>query len=307
LKQLIVITGATACGKTSVSVEIAKKLRTEVISCDSRQFYKEMSIGTAKPTTKEMDGVKHHFVDSHSIQEEINAGKYENLVLPLLDELFKKYDSVILTGGSGLFIDAVVNGFDHMPTVTPETRTQLNQVFEEQGIAPLFAQLQKLDPEYAQIVDAQNPKRIIRALEVCLSTNKTYTELRTGNKAQRSFRTIKFVLDHPREQLYERINTRVDVMMDMGLEDECRSLIPHKHLNALQTVGYKELFDYFDHKITREKAIELIKRNSRRYAKRQLTWFRRDPEYHWIDAPGIPQIMELILTDQKTNTILPHQ
>lgn len=297
MKQLIVITGATACGKTSVSVEIAKKLGTEVISCDSRQFYKEMSIGTAKPTIEEMDGVKHHFVDSHSIQEEVNAGKFENLVLPLLNELFKKYDSVILTGGSGLFIDAVVNGFDQMPSVDPETRKELNTTFEQQGIAPLFEQLQKLDPEYAQIVDAQNPKRIIRALEVCLSTHKTYTELRTGKKALRPFRTIKFVLDHPREKLYARINTRVDLMLDMGLEEECRNLTPFKHLNALQTVGYKEFFDYFEHKTDRDTAIELIKRNSRRYAKRQLTWFRRDPAYHWVEAHDVSRIMELIESD----------
>ncbi|UTW65915.1 tRNA (adenosine(37)-N6)-dimethylallyltransferase MiaA [bacterium SCSIO 12643] len=300
MKQLIVITGATACGKTSVSVEIAKKLGTEVISCDSRQFYKEMSIGTAKPTKEEMDGVKHHFVDSHSIQEEVNAGKFENLVLPLLSELFEKYDSVILTGGSGLFIDAVVNGFDQMPSVDPETRKELNTTFEQQGIAPLFEQLQKLDPEYAQIVDAQNPKRIIRALEVCLSTHKTYTELRTGKKALRPFRTIKFVLDHPRQKLYARINTRVDLMLDMGLEEECRNLIPFKHLNALQTVGYKEFFDYFEHKTDRDTTIELIKRNSRRYAKRQLTWFRRDPAYHWIEAHDVSGIMELIESDQKS-------
>lgn len=299
MKQLIVITGATACGKTSVSVDIAKKLQTEIISCDSRQFYKEMSIGTAKPSIAEMDGVTHHFVDSHSIQEEINAGKFEKLVLPLLDRLFTKYESVILTGGSGLFIDAVVNGFDSMPQIPEQTRSKLNSIFEQDGISPLLAQLKSLDPEYAKIVDVQNPKRIIRALEVCLSTNQTYTELRTGNKFKRPFDTIKFVLDRPREELYQRINTRVDLMIEAGLEDECKALIPYQHLNALQTVGYKELFEYFNKSIDKNRAIELIKRNSRRYAKRQLTWFRRDPQYHWVNANANDEILNLIIKHQK--------
>jgi tRNA dimethylallyltransferase len=300
LKQLIVITGATACGKTSVSIEIAKKLQTEIISCDSRQFYKEMSIGTAKPSMDEMDGIVHHFIDSHSIQDEINAGKFENLVLPLLDNLFDQYQSVILTGGSGLFIDAVVNGFDSMPKISEKTRSDLNTIFKSEGIAPLLEQLNILDPEYAKIVDSHNPKRVIRALEVCLSTNQTYSELRTGEKSKRPFDTIKIVLDRPREELYQRINTRADLMVKNGLENECKSLVEYKHLNALKTVGYRELFEYFDQKIDKDRAIELIKRNSRRYAKRQLTWFRRDSNYHWINADNTNDIFALIEAHQKS-------
>lgn len=294
MKRLIVITGPTACGKTKISVQLAKYLNTEIISCDSRQFYKEMSIGTAKPTKAEMNGVRHHFVDSHSIIDELNAGKFENLVLNLLNTLFKTHEEVILTGGSGLFIDAVVNGFDDMPKISPDTRKSLNQIFEKEGIQPLFKQLKKLDPEYAKVVDSSNPKRIIRALEICLSNDKTYSELRTGQKAKRPFKVIKIVLDRPREELYERINKRVDIMMKQGLEKEVKSLIQHKHLNSLQTVGYKELFEYLDGQITQERAIELIKQNSRRYAKRQLTWFRRDESYHWINANDLDAILDLL-------------
>lgn len=294
MKRLIVITGATACGKTSVSVKVAQHLQTEIISCDSRQFYKEMAIGTAKPTVKEMDGVTHHFIDSHSISDEVNAGKFERLTLPLLDQLFQTHDDVILTGGSGLFIDAVVNGFDDMPKVAPETRKQLNETFNAEGISPLLTQLKSLDPEYAASMDASNPKRIIRALEICLTSNKTYSELRTGQKAKRNFEVLKIVLDRPREELYSRINQRVDHMITDGLEDEARSLLPFKGTNSLQTVGYKELFDFFESNITKERAIELIKQNSRRYAKRQLTWFRRDPSYHWVNASDLKAIFSLI-------------
>ena len=194
----------------------------------------------------EMEGVPHHFVSSHSITDVINAGRFESLVLPLLGELFKTHDNIILTGGSGLFIDAIVNGFDSMPKISPATRASLNTKFETEGIPPLFEQLQNLDPEYAKIVDSSNPKRIIRALEVCLSSDKTYTELRTGQKAKRQFEVIKIVLDRPREELYERINKRVDIMVKQGLEKEVKSLIQYRNLNALQTVGYKEFFDYFD-------------------------------------------------------------
>ena len=294
MKRLIVITGATACGKTSVSVQLAKHLNTEVISCDSRQFYKELSIGTAKPTVEEMDGVPHHFIDSHSITDELNAGKFELLALSLLDKLFETKDDVILTGGSGLFIDAVVNGFDDMPKISAEIRKSLNDAFSKKGIKPLFERLQELDPDYAKIVDSQNPKRIIRALEICLSSSKTYSELRKGQKAKRNFEILKIVLDRPREDLYNRINTRVDVMIANGLEAEVRSLSEYKELNALQTVGYKELFDYFENVTTLERAIELIKQNSRRYAKRQLTWFRRDKNYAWINATDFEAILKVI-------------
>ncbi len=294
MKRLIVITGATASGKTSVSVNLAKKLKTEIISCDSRQFYQEMSIGTAKPTEEEMQGITHHFVGSHSISDEINAGKFEQLVLPLLNTLFEKYNDVILTGGSGLFIDAVVNGFDEMPKISAETREALNEKLENEGMESLFLQLQKLDPEYSKSVDSSNPKRIIRALEVCLSSNKTYSELRTGQKVKRPFNVLKIVLDWPREELYGRINKRVDLMVLNGLENEVKGLIPYKNINALQTVGYKEFFEFFEGKISRTRAIELIKQNSRRYAKRQLTWFRRTNDYHWVNANDFDSVMALV-------------
>tara|TARA_R110002050_G_scaffold204327_1_gene339585 strand:+ start:72100 stop:72990 length:891 start_codon:yes stop_codon:yes gene_type:complete len=294
LKKLIVITGATACGKTSVSVALAQRLQTEIVSCDSRQFYKEMAIGTAKPTVNEMDGVIHHFVDSHSITDEINAGEFERLALPLINRLFLTHDNLILTGGSGLFIDAIVNGFDDMPKIEPELRLQLNNTFKSKGIEPLFAQLQSLDPTYANSMDSKNPKRIIRALEICLSGPKTYSELRTGQKAHRDFEVQKIVLDRPREELYARINKRVDLMIAEGLEQEVRSLIPFRHLSSLQTVGYRELFEFFDDEITLDRAIELIKQNSRRYAKRQLTWFRRDSNYNWINADDSNALYSLI-------------
>jgi tRNA dimethylallyltransferase len=284
LKRLIVITGATACGKTSISVKIAKHLNTEIISCDSRQFYTEMAIGTAKPTIEEMDGVVHHFVDSHSVTAQINAGQFERLTLELLQKLFKKNDQIILTGGSGLFIDAVVNGFDDMPPIPKELRDRLNNELQENGIQPLIKQLQKLDPDYAKTMDIHNPKRIVRGLEVCLSGAKTFSELRTGQLAKRPFEVIKFVIDRPRAELYERINSRVDIMFELGLEKEARSLLQYRDLSSLQTVGYRELFDYFDGATSLERATELIKQNSRRYAKRQLTWFRRDENYIWVNA-----------------------
>ena len=296
MKRLIVITGATACGKTAMSVKLAQQLKTEIISCDSRQFYKEMSIGTAKPSIEEMNGIKHHFVDSHSVTEEINAGKFERLALPVINQLFETHDDVILTGGSGLFIDAIVNGFDDMPLVPKDTRDNLNNLFSSKGIEPLYEQLKELDSEYAKIVDSSNPKRVIRALEVCLSCDKTYSELRTGQKAKRQFNTLKIVLDWPREVLYKRINLRVEQMVENGLELEVKSLLPYRNLNSLKTVGYKEFFDYLDENTGKERAIELTQQNSRRYAKRQLTWFRRDKTYHWVEAKNFQMVIDLIST-----------
>jgi len=294
LKTLIVITGPTACGKTAVSVSLAKKLQSDIVSCDSRQFYKEMAIGTAKPTPQEMNGVIHHFVDSHSVLDDINAGKFERLALPVIQTLFEKHDFVILTGGSGLFIDAITQGFDDMPIIPTEIREELRNQFKEDGLAILTEKLQQLDPEYAHKVDLDNPQRVIRALEICLSSNKTYTELRQGQQDKRPFKILKFVLDRPREELYDRINKRVDLMMQKGLEKEVQDLMEYQHLNSLNTVGYKELFDYFKGVHTKETAIALIKRNSRRYAKRQLTWFRRDPSYRWVSATNPESIYEVL-------------
>lgn len=292
--KLIVITGPTACGKTALTVELAKKLGTEIVSCDSRQFYKEMAIGTAKPTAEEMDGVVHHFIDSHAITQEINAGQYEHLALATLTELFKTHSYVILTGGSGLFIDAVLNGFDQMPPIAPELRNNLNNRLATEGLSALVKQLTELDPEYASQADLSNPKRVIRGLEVCLSGDKTFTELRKNAKKKRDFEVLKIVLDRPREELYNRINLRVDLMMEQGLLNEVKSLTAYRHLNALNTVGYKELFDYLDGKSTLPEAVDLIKRNSRRYAKRQLTWFRRSDDYHWIHPNNRSEIEALI-------------
>lgn len=294
MKKLVIITGPTASGKTAISVQIAKALNTEIISCDSRQFYKEMSIGTAKPSPQEMDGVKHHFVNSHSVTDEVNAGRFEREALSIITRLFQKHDYVILCGGSGLFIDAITKGFDDMPSITPDVRENLRNEFEKEGLKPLQEQLLQLDPEYYNQVDLDNSQRVIRALEVCLSSAKTYTELRRGQTEKRPFDTIKFVLDWPRQDLYNRINQRVDTMVSEGLEEEVKSLQPFRSLNSLNTVGYKEIFNYLDGETTQPEAIELIKRNSRRYAKRQLTWFRRDPSYQWIKNIDPFHILDII-------------
>lgn len=292
--KLIVITGPTACGKTALTVQLAKQLGTEIVSCDSRQFYKEMAIGTAKPLPQEMDGVPHHFINSHPITDEINAGQYELLALEIIHNLFQTHSHVILTGGSGLFIDAVLRGFDHMPAIKPGLRENLNKRLAVEGLTPLVKELTKLDPKYASQADLSNPKRVIRGLEVCLSGDKTYTELRTNARKKRNFDVLKIVLDRPRQELYNRINLRVDLMMAEGLLNEVKLLIPFRNQNALNTVGYKELFDYLDGKTSLEEAVELIKRNSRRYAKRQLTWFRRSQDYHWVHPDNVDEITQLI-------------
>lgn len=292
--KLIVITGPTACGKTALTVQLAKQLGTEIVSCDSRQFYKEMTIGTAKPLPQEMDGVPHHFINSHPITDEINAGQYELLALEIIHNLFQTHSHVILTGGSGLFIDAVLRGFDHMPAIKPGLRENLNKRLAVEGLTPLVKELTKLDPKYASQADLSNPKRVIRGLEVCLSGDKTYTELRTNARKKRNFDVLKIVLDRPRQELYNRINLRVDLMMAEGLLNEVKLLIPFRNQNALNTVGYKELFDYLDGKTSLEEAVELIKRNSRRYAKRQLTWFRRSQDYHWVHPDNVDEITQLI-------------
>jgi tRNA dimethylallyltransferase len=253
-----------------------------------------MAIGTAKPSPEEMKGIPHHFIDSHPISDEINAGRFERLALPLINRLFEKSDYVILSGGSGLFIDAVINGFDDMPSIPSELRTRLRDQFTDSGITPLSEQLKELDPEYFAIVDHQNPQRVLRALEVCLFTGKTYTELRKGMKQNRPFETVQFVLDRPREELYNRINLRVDLMVEQGLLNEVKSLSSQKQLNALNTVGYKEMFQFLEGLHSFDKAVELIKRNSRRYAKRQLTWFRRDERYIWIHPPDAEVIISHI-------------
>ena len=294
-KHLIVITGATASGKTSLAIQLANHFQTEILSADSRQFFQEMNVGTAKPTLEELKQAKHHFIDTLSIHDEYNVGEYERDASVLLEELFQKHDTVIMAGGSGLYIKAVCEGLDHFPKVDEKFRIALRQLFEEKGIEVLQEELKELDPTYYNEVDLQNPQRVIRALEICRGTGQTYSSFRTSTDTERPFKTTKIAIKWEREQLYDRINRRVDLMLEADLEQEARSLFPFKHLNALQTVGYQEWFDYFDEKIDREEAIRLIKRNTRRYAKRQMTWLRRDNDIHYVEAgdwEGIKKIIE---------------
>lgn len=278
-KNLIVIAGPTAVGKTALSVELARHFGCPVISADSRQFFKEMSIGTAKPTAAEMQEVPHYFVDHISIHDTYNVGQYEREAITTIEQLFEKHNELILVGGSGLYINAVLNGVDEFEEIAPEIRENLNQTYQAQGLAWLQEKLLELDPVYYQQVDLNNPQRLIRALEVCIHNGKPYSSFRTKEKKIRPFNTIPILINTEREVLYDRINRRVDQMMANGLLEEVKHLYPHKQLNALNTVGYKELFDFLDHKNTLEEAVNLIKQNTRRYAKRQLTWFNNQGDY----------------------------
>lgn len=293
-KHLLVVVGPTAVGKTDLCVALAKQFATEIISADSRQFYKEMNIGTAKPTPEEQQGIPHHFVDSHQITEEYNAGAYEQEVLSLLDQLFQKHDLVILTGGSGLYVRAVCEGMDEMPEVSPELREQLTQLYQTEGLEPLLAQLQQLDPLYFATVDKANPQRVMRALEVCLASGKPYSGFRLQEKQERPFNIIKIGLNRDRTELYNRIDTRMDQMLANGLLEEAKALYPHRSHNALQTVGYKEIFEYLEGKYDWAEAVRLLKRNSRRYAKRQLTWFHKYPDYTWFHPNQLEEIRAFI-------------
>lgn len=289
-KTLVVVLGATATGKTDVSLQLARAFSGEIVSSDSRQVYQQMRIGTAAPTPEQLAQVKHHLIGTRSITEDYSCGRYEQEATELIERLFLNRDILLLVGGSGLYIDAVCRGMDNMPVTDPRLREGLNLRLENEGLPSLAEELKRLDPVYYEQVDRENPQRVMRALEVCLQTGKPYSDIRTGARKQRSYRILKLGITMPREVLYERINLRVDQMVAEGLEEEARGLYPQRHLNALQTVGYQEWFDYFDGKISREEAIGLIKRNSRRYAKRQQTWFRRDHEIHWIE--GGPQSAE---------------
>lgn len=283
MKTLLVIMGATAVGKTRYCVELAQRLKTEIISGDSRQFYHEMQIGTARPTREEMQAVPHHFVGSHSIHEPLNVAQYEIEALNALNKLFEKHETVILTGGSGLYLQAVYRGLDPMPPSNPQVREVLEQRLEAEGVQSLADDLRRFDPVYAAEADLQNPRRVVRALEVIEVSGKPFSSFRNQQpKEERPFAVKKVILDRPREELYERINRRVDLMVKAGLLDEVKQLFPYRDLVTLQTVGYQELFDFLEGKTTFEEAIELIKRNTRRYAKRQLTWFRRQTDAEWV-------------------------
>ena len=282
-KTLICILGPTAIGKTSLSILLAKYFKTEIISCDSRQFYKEMTIGTAVPEQEELQDVPHHFIQNRSIIEEYNVGAFERDALMTLEKLFKKHDQLIMVGGSGLYVDAVLKGFDKFPKVDQSIRKKLTERFEKEGIIPLQEELKELDIKSYNSIDLENPQRLIRALEICVGTNLPYSSFKGKTKEKRSFSTIKIGLHGERQKMYDRINLRVDLMIKKGLIEEATRLYPNKNLNALQTVGYKELFLLNDNVYTKEFAVEEIKKNTRRFAKRQLTWFRKDKEIIWFD------------------------
>jgi tRNA dimethylallyltransferase len=282
MSKLIVITGPTAVGKTGVAIEVAGRLRTEIISCDSRQMYHEMRIGTAVPTAEELASVPHHFIGNLSIHDYYNVSMFEQECLQLLDKLFAKYQTVVMTGGSGLYIDALCRGIDDFPTVDPEIRKTVTGWFETGGIELLRRRLKILDPVHYAKVDLRNYKRIMKAIEVSLQTGSPYSSFLTAQARKRTFDIKKIVLSRPREELFERINRRTTLMMEEGLLEEVKALYPYQHLNALNTVGYKELFAYMDGQYDLDTAAELIRRNTRRYAKRQLTWFARDKEMIWL-------------------------
>lgn len=299
---LIVIAGPTASGKTDVAISVAKHFGCEIISADSRQFYRELKIGTAAPTEAQLAAVKHHFAGHLSIEDSYDVYRYEKEALELLDSLFMKERFAVLTGGSGLYIQAVCEGFDELPDSDQEVRAELRRIFESEGLPALRQMLRKLDPAYAAEVDPSNPNRILRALEVSISTGKPYSSFRKGKINTRPFRIIKICLDLPRQELHERINRRVDDMIKAGLVDEARAFYPHRTLNALNTVGYKELFSHFNRECSLEEAIENIKTNTRRYARRQITWFRRDREMTWC-APDPQEIIRVI--EEKLRQIMP--
>lgn len=293
-KSLIVITGPTGIGKTSVSIEVARHFQSEIVSCDSRQIYRELSIGTAVPSDEERSSVPHHFIHSHSITDNYNASRYETEALALINSLFQKHDILLLVGGSMMYVDAVCKGIDIMPDADPEIRAALKEQLEKEGLESLRRQLKSLDPEYYQTVDLKNPNRLIHALEITLQTGKPYSSFRMQTAKTRPFSIIKIGLNCEREILHHRINQRVDKMIEAGLIEEARRVYPLKELNALNTVGYRELFSSFDGDISEEKAIELIKRNSRRYARKQLTWFRNDEEVQWFQPEQSVAIIDYI-------------
>lgn len=297
MKKLVVVLGPTAIGKTAFSIELAKSLQTEIISCDSRQFFKELNIGVARPNDEELSAVPHHFIAHQTIENLYSAGDFEKEALALLESLFLEKDIVVCAGGSGLYLDALLKGFDDMPADLG-VRDQLNQEASEKGIEVISERLKQLDPEHWSIIDTSNRQRVIRALEVCLVTGKKFSELRSGQNKSRNFQTVKIGLSSDREWLYDRINRRVDIMLQNGLLEEARGLMELRHLNALNTVGYKELFEYFDGDISLEDAVRLIKQHTRNYAKRQITWWNKDESIKWqrVDLSTNPlrNVIELI-------------
>lgn len=291
---LVVLTGPTGIGKTDLSIRLAKALNTVIVSADSRQIYREIKIGTAAPSPEQLAAVPHHLIGSHSIHDYYNAYEYEQDALKLLAGIFEEKETALLVGGSMMYIDALCNGIDDLPTISQEVRTQVMELYHTQGLEFLQGELLRLDPVFYSEIDLKNPKRVIHAVEVCYMTGGPYSALRTQTVRERPFNILRIALDMDRDQLYQRINLRVDQMMAEGLEEEARTFYPLRHLNALNTVGYKELFSYFDGELTLSEAVDLIKRNSRRYAKRQLTWFRRDKSYFWFHPEQQEEIIKFV-------------
>lgn len=294
-KTLIVITGPTAVGKTDLCLDIAKYFGIPIINADSRQIYREIKIGTAAPTEEQLQQVRHYFVGTQALTDYYSASIYEQEVMSLLDTLFQTSDYALLSGGSMMYIDALCNGIDDIPTVDDETRNTLKRRLAEEGLESLCEQLRVLDPEHYEIVDKKNPRRVVHALEICLMTGRTYTSFRTNEHKERPFNIIKIGLTRNREIIYERINRRVDIMMEQGFLDEARSVYPLRHLNALNTVGYKELFAYLDGTWSLDEAIERIKGNTRRYARKQLTWYKKDPLVTWFSPDDKKLILNHII------------
>jgi len=297
--MLIVLLGPTGVGKTDVSIDIAQHFTCEIISADSRQFFSEMKIGTAVPSDDQLKKIKHHFIRFISVKEYYSSSLFERDVLKILPAMFKKNNTVLMTGGSGMYIDAVCEGIDDIPDTDQAIREKYTIIYKEQEIEGLRFALRKLDPEHYEKVDLKNPKRIIRALEVCETTGRPYSSFLKKEKRQRDFEILKIGLERPREELFKRINLRVDKMIEEGLENEARSLFELRHLNALNSVGYREFFDYFEGKITKDKAIELIKRNTRRFAKRQMTWWAKDKEIRWFGAENTGDVINYIDNQRK--------
>ena len=295
-KTLIVITGPTAVGKTRLCIDIAKHFDIPIINADSRQIYKELKIGTARPTDEEMLEVKHYFVGTLSLDDYYSASLYEQQVLALLEEQFKTHDFALMSGGSMMYIDAVCNGIDDIPTIDDGTREAMKRRLQEEGLEKLCEELKQLDPEYYEIVDRQNPKRVVHALEICTMTGQTYTSFRKREQKRRPFRIVKIGLNRERTELYDRINARVDKMMANGFLKEAEGLFERKDLNALNTVGYKELFDFFEGRWTLKEAIERIKGNTRRYARKQLTWYKKDEQMKWFHPDQKEDIINYILS-----------
>ncbi|HAG15182.1 MAG TPA: tRNA (adenosine(37)-N6)-dimethylallyltransferase MiaA [Bacteroidales bacterium] len=293
-KTVYFVVGPTAVGKTAFAIELAKYLNTEIVSADSRQFYREMKIGTAVPSNDELTAVKHHLIGNLSIHENYNVSAFENDALAILEKLFQEHNAVVVVGGSGMYLDALAFGIDDLPDASPEVRKDLKQLYDREGLEAIQQKLIELDPVFYAEMDTQNPKRVLRALEVCLTTGKAYSALRLGQKKKRDFNIRWIGLDQERSKLNKRINLRVDKMLENGLIDEVKQLYPFKHLNALNTVGYKEFFVWLNGEESYEWAVEKVKTNSRRYAKRQMTWFRKNEDIYWINVGELPDIKELI-------------